>query len=313
MEIPIYLFTGFMDSGKSSLIQLTLLENNFAEGMKTLLICCEDGEVAYDEDELNRNNIDLVMIENEQDFKIETLAALDIQHMPEQVFIEYNGTWEMATLLDISLPNDWVLIQTLATVDATTFEMYLTNMRTMILEQLFLANVVLFNRCDDSTPRGKFERAVRARNTKVQVAFERFDRTMYGQYIEELPFDINQDIIDISDRDYGIWYLDVLASPKKYQGKRVRFLALAYCPPEKKSNSFVAGRFVMTCCADDITFLGYKCKVKNIAAVTHKSWICVTAKVHVEFAKEYRGKGPVLYPEEIQLSDAPIDELIYMN
>lgn len=38
-EIPVYLFTGFMDSGKTSLIKDTIFENDFANGSKGLSLC----------------------------------------------------------------------------------------------------------------------------------------------------------------------------------------------------------------------------------------------------------------------------------
>ena len=37
-EIPVYLFTGFMDSGKTSLIKDTLFEQGFAKEGKSLVI-----------------------------------------------------------------------------------------------------------------------------------------------------------------------------------------------------------------------------------------------------------------------------------
>ena len=152
-EIPIYLFTGFMDSGKTTLIKETLLENGFADQGKSLIICCEDGEVEYDEAELKKINASLVMVENEEDFTADFLNAINMKYLPDQVFIEYNGTWGMDTLTETELPRGWMVVQSLATVDATTFDMYLVNMRTMIMEQLFQADVVIFNRCDDSTER----------------------------------------------------------------------------------------------------------------------------------------------------------------
>ena len=66
-EIPVYLFTGFMDSGKTSLIQETLFENEFAEGGKGIIIMCEDGDVEYDMDKLATVNFSLVKVENEED------------------------------------------------------------------------------------------------------------------------------------------------------------------------------------------------------------------------------------------------------
>lgn len=313
MEIPVYLFSGFMDSGKSSLIRETLIEGDFSEGGKTLLILCEDGEVEFDEEELLKANTKLVMIEEEEEFTEDKLKELSLKYRPDQVFIEYNGTWQMSTFLEMQLPKDWVLVQSLATVDATTFEMYLTNMRAMIMEQLFAADVVIINRCDDDTPKGKFRRAIKVINRKAQIAYERKDGTIDENDMEELPYDLNQEVIEITDMDYGIWYMDALDNPKKYEGKKVKFLALVYRPEKLKKGVFVPGRFAMTCCADDITFVGFKCKYDKAAEIPHKSWITITAEMHNEFAMEYKGKGPVLYAIDVQPAEKPEDELIYFS
>lgn len=311
-EIPIYLFTGFMDSGKTTLIKETLFENGFAEEGKSLIICCEDGDEEYDEAELNRIHAKLVMIEKEEEFTAERLQQIQTEYLPDQIFLEYNGTWGMDTLMETELPKGWTIIQSLATVDATTFEMYLGNMRAMIMEQLFAADVVIFNRCDDSTDKGKFRRNVKALNRKAQLVYERADGTL-DERPEELPFDISGDELDITDADYAIWYMDCMENPKKYIGKKVKFLGLVYNPDKLKNGVFVPGRFAMTCCVDDVTFIGFKCKYADEKKIPHKSWINITAEVRYEFAREYKGKGPVLYPVSIEPAEKPDDELVYFS
>ena len=172
-----------------------------------------------------------------------------MKYLPDQVFIEYNGTWGMDTLTETELPRGWMVVQSLATVDATTFDMYLANMRTMIMEQLFQADVVIFNRCDDSTDKGKYRRNVKALNRKAQLVYERADGSL-DEREEELPFDISGDELEITDADYAIWYMDCLDNPKKYEGKKVSFLALVYNPDKLKKGIFVPGRFAMTCCVE---------------------------------------------------------------
>ncbi|MCI9378243.1 MAG: GTPase [Eubacterium sp.] len=311
-EIPVYLFTGFMDSGKTSLIRQTLLEENFGQGARTLLIVCEDGDEEYSEDELRKANTRLLMVENEDDFTETLLRNCNLQYMPDQVFIEYNGTWGMDTLLEQRLPEGWVIVQSLATVDASTFDMYLNNMRAMILEQLFQADVVIFNRCMDDTPKGKFRRAVKAVNRPAQIVYERADGTI-DEAEEELPFDISQDVIEISDADYAIWYMDAQENYKKYDGKKVEFTGLVYNPDKMKKGVMVPGRFAMTCCIEDVTFLGFKCKYEDSKSIAHKSWIHIVAEIRVEFAAEYKGKGPVLYPVSVEPADKPEDELVYFS
>lgn len=311
-EIPVYLFSGFMDSGKTTLIRQTLLEENFGDGAKTLLIVCEDGDEEYDEAELKQANTKLLMIENEEDFTETLLKNVNLQYLPDQVFIEYNGTWGMDKILESSLPEGWVIVQSLATVDAGTFEMYLNNMRTMIMEQLFQADVVIFNRCDDGTPKGKFRRAIKAVNRPAQIVYERADGTLDDRE-EELPFDISQDIIEITDADYAIWYMDAQENYKKYDGKKIEFTGLVYNPDKMRKGIMVPGRFAMTCCIEDVTFLGFKCKYPDSKTIPHKSWIHLVAEIHVEFAKEYKGKGPVLYPIRIEKAEKPEDELVYFS
>lgn len=311
-EIPVYLFTGFMDSGKTSLILQTLLEEDFGEGAKTLLIACEDGDEEYDEDRLKTANTRLLMVENEEDFTETLLKNINLQYLPDQVFIEYNGTWGMDTILELELPEGWVIVQSLATVDATTFDMYLNNMRAMIMEQLFKADVVIINRCTDDTPKGKFRRAIKAVNRPAQIVYEREDG-MIDESEEELPFNINQDIIEISDADYAIWYMDAQENYKKYDGKKIEFTGLVYNPDKMKKGVMVPGRFAMTCCIEDITFLGFKCKYPDSKSIPHKSWIHIVAEIRVEFAMEYKGKGPVLYPVSIEPAQKPEDELVYFS
>lgn len=311
-EIPVYLFTGFMDSGKTTLIRQTLFEEDFGEGAKTLILVCEDGEEEYDEEELEKCNAKMLLIEKEEDFTEDLLNNMERQYHPDQVFIEYNGTWGLDTILEAALPKDWLIVQSLATVDAQTFEMYLGNMRTMIMEQLFKADVVIFNRCDENTQKGKYRRTIKAVNRPAQIVYELEDGSI-DETEEELPFDISQDMLEISDADYAIWYMDAQENPKKYDGKKIKFVGLVYNPDKMKKGMMVPGRFAMTCCVEDVTFLGFKCKYADSKSIPHKSWVSLEAEIHVEFAKEYKGKGPVLYPISMKQAEPPEDELVYFS
>ncbi len=313
-EIPVYLFTGFMDSGKTSLISETLFENGFGRDSKTLIILCEDGDVELDEKQLKKIDASVVTLDDVGEITRETFHKFHETYHPDQVFIEYNGTWELAPLLELDAPDGWTIVQTLTTVDATTYEMYLNNMRTMMLEQFFISDVVIFNRCADETPKAKFRRSVKAKNRKAQIVYEREDGSLDENYEEELPYDIDADFLDISDADYGIFYLDAMDNPKKYVGKTVKYLALIYKPKGKlKNDVFVPGRFAMTCCEADIQFVGFKCKYEKAQNLEHRGWAWVTAKIAYEFAMEYKGKGPVLHAIQVTQAEKPEDELVYFS
>lgn len=314
-EIPVYFFTGFMDSGKTTLIHETLFENGFAEDDdRILIIACEDGDVEYDTEKLKTINASVATIDTEAEFNTEHLQEIADQYRPDAVFIEYNGTWGVGEVYEMELPKNWVIVQSLATVDATTFEMYMANMRSMMMEQFFQAEVVIFNRCDDNTPKSKFRGNIKAVNRPAQIVYERADGTIDDRE-EELPFDINADVIEISDADYALWFMDCMENPKKYDGKKVHFLGLVYNPKDGKLKRgvIVPGRFAMTCCVEDITFLGMMCKTGMENTPEHRSWIDLTARIKVEFAREYKGKGPILYPIEMKPAEKPQDELVYFS
>lgn len=316
-EIPVYMFFGFMDSGKTTLIHETIFDNHFADEMNNfLVIVCEDGDEEYDTDRFESVGGHVVFIENEEDLTAEKLIKLDAEYHPQAVFIEYNGTWEVGPFFEMDGPSEWTIVQSLCTVDANTFEMYMLNMRAMMAEQMHRADVVIINRCDDNTPKSKFRANVKSINRPANIVYERKDGTIDDRE-EELPFDLNADVINISDADYAMWFMDCMDHPKKYDGKTVSFLGLVYNPTDAKGKLkpgvIVPGRFAMTCCIEDVQFLGMKCKYKDAQNTPHKSWINIKAKIKNEFAREYRGKGPVLYPIEISPAVKPEDELVYFS
>ena len=314
-EVLVFFITGFMDSGKTSLINETIYGSEFKNTPeKKLIICCEDGEEEYDEEKLKTVNAKLVMLENEEDFTSEKLNEIDKEYSPDMVFIEYNGTWEVAPFYEMKMPAGWVMAQSIATVDSTTFEMYQNNMRAMMNEILVASELVTFNRCDDNANKRKFRGAVKAINRPAQIVYELMDGSVDTRE-EELPFDIDSDVIEITDADYAIWFTDCMDDPKKYDGKTVHFLALVYNPGDGslKRNVFVPGRFAMTCCVDDIQFLGMKCKYDEAYTLKHRSFVDFTGVVKVEFAKEYRGLGPVLYATKVESASKPEDELVYFT
>ncbi len=315
MSVPVYLFTGFMDSGKTTLIQETLFENGFGEdGESILIIACEDGDEEYDVEKLKTVRAKLEYIYDKNDFNPKNLEELYKKSGCDAVFLEYNGTWEAAPIFEGALPEGWEIVQTLATVDSTTFENYMQNMRAMMQEQLFKADVVIFNRCDDSTNKRKFRANIKAINRPAQIVYERADGTV-DETEEELPFDLNADVIEITDADYAIWFTDCMDNYKKYDGKTVHFTGLVYNPPGGKlKGAYVPGRFAMTCCVEDIQFLGMMCKVAPKDVIpAHKTWVDFTGRIKVEFTKEYRGKGPVLHPISVVPCEQPEDELVYFS
>lgn len=313
-EIPAYLFTGFLESGKTNFILHTLNNRYFFDNVRTLLVVCEEGLEEYDEDFLKKKNISMVVIDEEEGFTTEFLEECNEQYKPEQVMIEYNGTWNMETVLNASVPEGWILVQIIATVNSKTYDNYRSNMGAILMEQIKYAQLVIFNRCDEAFRKGGYARSVKAVNRRAQIVYEMENgESEPADENEELPFDISQDFIDLADEDFGIWYFDAMDNYQKYNGKTVKLKGMVFKSSKFGKNMFVPGRFAMTCCADDVAFIGFICKSEMASELEDKSWVNVTAKVKTEYVKDYRGKGPVLYAISIEKAEKPEEELVYLS
>ena len=141
-------------------------------------------------------------------------------------------------------------------------------------------------------PLHKLARAV---NRRVNIMYEYTDSTtQYDEIVDPLPFDLNAPVIEIKDEDYAIWYRDISEEPKKYKDKTVRFKAQVARMRKERDGFFAPGRFVMTCCVEDIQFMGIPCKYEQAEQLHVRDWVMVTATVNVRFHALYRGVGPVL-------------------
>ena len=312
LEIPVYIATGFLESGKTSFIKEILEDHEFTEGKKVLVICCEEGAEEYDEEMLAANNAALVSVESPEELTTDFLKALQRQHRQKMTIFEYNGMWKVEDLLKV-LPRNWPVVQTFTMIDASTFEMYLNNMRSIMMELVKLSDVVIFNRCDKDTKKGSLRRSVKAANRQVQIIYESVDGSDEDEDEDDLPFDVTADEIDLEDDDYGLWYLDAMDHPDRYEGKTMRFTAMVYRGDKLPKGYFVPGRFAMTCCAEDVTFVGFLCKSAFADRLKQREFIKLTATVKTEFRKEYQGPGPVLTAVKIEKADKPEKELVYFN
>ena len=67
MMLPIFLFTGFLDAGKTTFIQSMLEDPQFNEGQRTLLLLCEEGEEELLPDRFSINNVTIQTVDSVSD------------------------------------------------------------------------------------------------------------------------------------------------------------------------------------------------------------------------------------------------------
>ena len=290
-DIPVYLVAGFLDGGKTNFIN-GILEDGFARQDKTLLICCEEGEEEYDPKAMD--NVTVVTVEEEEDLKCSQLKAWEKQYKPKQVLIEYNGMWQMERLYREVLPANWVLYQIMTFVQASTFEMYAKNMGQLMMEKITNADLLVFNRCTPELRDALRKRNLRMVNRRADIYLEMEDGTSEDYLTgDECPFDLDQEVIDIPDDDFGVWYVDVMDHPDRYDGKMVH-MKLIMCHSKNYPGIDCPGRFAMVCCAEDIQFLGMVAKGEALDPYKDRQWIDVTVRMEVGEHPAYKGKGPVM-------------------
>lgn len=301
------MINGFLESGKTEFITYTLAQPYFQIRGKTLLILCEEGEKEYDAELLKQSRTELVLIEAEEEFTTGRLIELEKKYKPERIIIEYNGMWNYK---EMKLPWHWKIEQQITTIDASTFPMYFTNMKSLLAEQIRKSELIIFNRCDGVGDLSSYKRNIKAINQKAEIVFEDANGEINEIMEEDLPYDLKAPVIELNNEGYGIWYLDSLDHLERYEGKTIRFIAMVLKPEQFPHNYFVPGRMAMTCCAEDMAFLGYACEYDQTDALTNKQWVKVTARVEKEYFADYQGEGPVLHALNVESAKAPKEEVI---
>ena len=305
---PVYIINGFLESGKTEFISYTISQPYFQIKGKTLLILCEEGEIEYDEEILRRSHTIVEVVDDEEQMTPANLIELEKTHKPERIIIEYNGMWNFKNL---KLPWHWSLEQQITTIDASTFQNYYTNMRSLLAEMIRKSELIIFNRCDGLIDQlSNFKRNVKAVNPQAEIIFEDKNGEVNQIFEEDLPYDLKASQLDLDDYGYGIFYLDAMDNLDRYIGKTIKFKAMVLKPEDSKDEYFVPGRMAMTCCADDMAFLGYACKYDRCSELTNKEWVEVTATVYREFWKDYNGEGPVLHAVSVVPTQKPKDEVL---
>ena len=307
---PVYLFTGFLDSGKTTLIKETLNDPGFMEGTdRTLIICLEQGEVSYDEKFLDEHNTFIEFLDASTELTEEKMHELDTIYHPDQVFIEYNGTESVSETLLNGMPSFWPLVQILTTVDATTFEIYINAMRSMLFEQLRWSDTIIVNRCTEDMSGSMLRGNIKAINKRAQIYYE----GAFGEPVNLknglLPFDLNADVIDISDDDYGLWYMDAVEDPRKYDGKEIIIRGMYAENIPGYNQTFILGRRAMVCCAQDTSLCGLTVTNVKIWEMKIGDWVEVQGKLKV-IPMEGGGETVVLYADRIARYEKPAEEYV---
>ena len=307
-EIPVYLFLGFLESGKTKFIQETLEDERFDSGERTLLLVLEEGEEEYDHSRFANPSYAVEYLDIGQ-MTESGLAALVRKYSAERVVVEYNGMCELQKFFD-AMPDGWAIAQVMTFFDATTFLTYNKNMRQLVYDKVQYADMVVFNRFRGEYSQEEFHKIIRGMSRRSGIVYEYLGgKAVYDEIVDPLPYDIDAPVIEIADRDYAFFYRDLVEETEKYRGKTVRFKGLVAVEKKKKKGTIVIGRHIMTCCEADIAYSGLVCRHKSDLAFKTRDWVMVTARIDIMYHSIYGQKGPVLSASEIAYCAPPEQEL----
>ena len=308
-EIPVYLFTGFLDAGKTTFIQETMEDPAFNDGQRTLLLVCEEGEAEDSPVKFASSNVRTVTVEEEEDLTTDFLEKIQKESRCEKVVVEYNGMWMLDTLYN-NMPEGWVVYQEMTFADAETFLMYNDNMRNLTVDKMKSTETIVFKHFTKDMDKMPYHKIVRTINRRCDIIYEYGPNNIELDNIEDpLPFDINAPVIEIQDKDYAMWYSDMNDDEEKYYGKTVKFKGRTLLGGGLDDDEFVIGRHIMTCCVQDIQFGGLVAKYADSQSLEHGGWAVITAKIQKEYNKMYQSEGPVYTVINLEKCQAPEEEV----
>ncbi len=309
-ETPVYLFLGFLESGKTKFIQETFEDPRFSSGEKTLLLVCEEGIEEYETIRFaGAENVELVLIEDKEELTEERLTEWQLRFGAERVVVEYNGMWALEDFFN-AMPEGWMINQIMTFFDSATFVNYNANMRQLVYDKIENTQLVVFNRFDETYDKMEFHKIVRGITRRADIVYERADgKAEFDEIEDPLPYDINAPIIEIEDRDYAFFYRDLTENIEAYVGKTVKLLGIVATDKRLEKTDVVLGRHVMTCCADDIQYCGLACVLPYEMDLETRDWIRVVAKIELKKHRIYKGKGPVLTVEKVVVCEPPEEQL----
>ncbi|MGM9550638.1 MAG: GTP-binding protein [Clostridia bacterium] len=292
-KVPVFIINGFLESGKTTFIQNAIIRDPKMQKERVVIVVCEEGEVEYDS---LPENIHLHVIDEKENVTSDVFGKLNEKYKPTMVIFEYNGVWGMQTLYSVPMPRTWRLVEQITVIDATTFESYFNNMKSIFADQLRSSTTVVMNRCTRDDNFKFYKDSIKRCSPQAEIMYVSDEEGIMDIMLEEdLPYNLNDEVLSLDKDSYVVWYIDMMDNPSRYEGKTVEYVAQVAKPDYFREGYFLAGNMIMTCCEDDMQFLGYVCKYDKASMLEEGGYVRVRGEIHSEFSPEYEEEGPVIY------------------
>ena len=302
MQIPVYLFTGFLDAGKTTLICRMLEERQLnLAGQPTLLLVCEAGLKEYPQELLEQYHIQPVRIRRMEECTQEYLTSLQETSGCRAVIAELNGFWP-CSVIEGNMPENWVIREKYFCADANTIGMFSSNLQGQTGDKISYASSAWFNRVPQGNDGKELHSLVRQYGRRAEVFIQRQGDDTWTPYRceEAVPYSLEKDPIDISDPLFGVWFHDMEQQPERYVGRTVRVCGVLI----RVGPMLAFGRNVTIGRMQDAEFWGLQAVSDESIELRDNCWYLITAKVE----KGPDDEEPILHLQSAQITRAPMQE-----
>ena len=306
---PVYFFSGMLDSGKTRAIKTTLYDERFNEpGEFNLIISMEQGDEEYDKKFLKYTNSAVEYIDY-KDLTREKMQQLEDEYDPSRIIIEFNGMQNDEEFFRNGFIPEWEMAQTLTTIDGSSFRLMVANLRQFMFYHIKYAEVVIINRFS-SEDLVYLRNNIKGMNQRVEIIFEDENGNVTNKINQSL-FDTSKPL-DISDIDYGLWYMDAVDNPDKYEGCQIELNSYYIEKVKEYENVGIFGRRAMVCCAEDVQPIAFTVIDIDPDKLEKNKYYHI--KGTVKCLDDERGyKTCVVYASEIAPQEEPADPMVYFN
>lgn len=306
---PVYFFSGMLDSGKTRAIKTTLYDERFNEpGEFNLIISMEQGDEEYDKKFLKYTNSAVEYIDY-KDLTREKMQQMEDEYDPSRIIIEFNGMQNDEEFFRNGFIPEWEMAQTLTTIDGSSFRLMVANLRQFMFYHIKYAEVVIINRFS-SEDLVYLRNNIKGMNQRVEIIFEDENGNVTNKINQSL-FDTSKPL-DISDIDYGLWYMDAVDNPDKYEGCQIELNSYYIEKVKEYENVGIFGRRAMVCCAEDVQPIAFTVIDIDPDKLEKNKYYHI--KGTVKCLDDERGyKTCVVYASEIAPQEEPADPMVYFN
>ena len=306
---PVYFFSGMLDSGKTRAIKTTLYDERFNEpGEFNLIISMEQGDEEYDKKFLKYTNSAVEYIDY-KDLTREKMQQLEDEYDPSRIIIEFNGMQNDEEFFRNGFIPEWEMAQTLTTIDGSSFRLMVANLRQFMFYHIKYAEVVIINRFSGEDL-VYLRNNIKGMNQRVEIIFEDENGNVTNKINQSL-FDTSKPL-DISDIDYGLWYMDAVDNPDKYEGCQIELNSYYIEKVKEYENVGIFGRRAMVCCAEDVQPIAFTVIDIDPDKLEKNKYYHI--KGTVKCLDDERGyKTCVVYASEIAPQEEPADPMVYFN